>query len=80
MCVLSHTQLSLTPWTPLSKKNFLGKNIGVSGHFSSQGIFPDLRMGLTCPALAGEFLTSESVGKLKKKKKSIILILVVIHE
>ena len=68
VCVLSHTQLSLTPWTPLSKE-FPRQEYWSKWPFSSPEYLPDLRMGLTYPALAGEFLTSESVGKLEKKKK-----------
>ena len=44
VCVLSHVQLFVTPWTAahqvLCARNFPGKNTGVGCHFLLQGIFP----------------------------------------
>ena len=66
---LCHKESRAKPWTIVHQApracNFPGKNTGVNHHFILQGIFltQGSNLCLLSPALAGEFFTTESLGR-----------------
>ena len=90
--VLSHVQVSATPWTvaqqvPFSR-DFPGKNTGVDSHFLLQGIFPTHRLNPCLLSLLHwpmDSLPTESHGKLHlvvklNKSKYVCIYIYIIKE
>ena len=80
LCVLSHTQLFVTPWTvahqpPLSM-GFSRQEYWSGFSFSPPVDLPDPGIELTSPALAGGFFTTESSEKPLSHHTPLFIVLI----